>query len=137
MAIPFSKHHFFQTDNQKQVFYSVFVVRAVFQLRWRKKTDLKRRPLFRSQIFKFSNFVATSEACIWLAICEFLWLLTNHNVWFVTSFALNLLSSALNYLKTEFILTNQNWVIFHVYYLLFRSCAVVFTERIMSFAGFE
>ena len=34
-------------------FYSVFVVWAVFQLRWRKKTYLKRRPLFRSQIFKF------------------------------------------------------------------------------------
>ena len=32
-------------------FYSVFVVWAVFQLRWRKKTYLKRRPLFRSQIF--------------------------------------------------------------------------------------
>ena len=66
-------------------FYSVFVVWAVFQLRWRKKTYLKRRPLFRSQIFKFSNFVATSKARIWLAICEFLWLLTNQNVWFVTS----------------------------------------------------
>ena len=34
-------------------FYSVFVVWAVFQLRWRKKTYLKRRPLLRSQIFKF------------------------------------------------------------------------------------
>ena len=32
---------------------------------------------------KFSNFVATSKARIWLAICEFLWLLTNQNVWFV------------------------------------------------------
>ena len=36
---------------------------------------------------KFSVYpnVATSEASIWLAICEFLWLLTNRNVWFVTS----------------------------------------------------
>ena len=36
---------------------------------------------------KFSAYpnVATSEARIWLAICEFLWLLTNQNVWFVTS----------------------------------------------------
>ena len=32
---------------------SVFVVWAVFQLRWRKKAYLKRRPLFRWQIFKF------------------------------------------------------------------------------------
>ena len=69
--------------------YSVFVVWAVFKLWWRKKTYLKRRPLFRSQVFKFSNFVATSKARIWLAICEFLWLLTNQNVWFVTFFALN------------------------------------------------
>ena len=42
-------------------FYSVFVVGAVFQPRWRKETYLKRQPLFRSQIFKF---VATSKARI-------------------------------------------------------------------------
>ena len=36
---------------------------------------------------KFSAYpnVATTEARIWLAICEFLWLLTNQNVWLVTS----------------------------------------------------
>ena len=69
--------------------YSVFVVWAVFQLRWRKKTYLKRWLLFCSQIFKFSNFVATSKARVWVAICGFRWLLTNLNVWFVTFFALN------------------------------------------------
>ena len=45
MAIPFAK--------KSSAFYSFFVVWAVFQLRWRKKTYLKRRPLFCSQIFKF------------------------------------------------------------------------------------
>ena len=38
---------------------------------------------------KFSNFGVTSKAHIWLAVCEFLWLLTNQNVWFVSFFALN------------------------------------------------
>ena len=74
---------------KSSAFYSVFIVWAVFQLRWWKKTYLKCWPLFCSQIFKFSNFVATSKARIWLAICEFLWLLTNQNVWFVSFFALN------------------------------------------------
>ena len=33
LAIPFSTHHFFQTDNRKAVLFTVFfVVRAVFQL---------------------------------------------------------------------------------------------------------
>ena len=72
--------------------------------------------MFHSQIFKFSNFVATSKARIWLVICEFLWLLTNQNVWFVTFFALN-------YLKTAFILTNQNWVIFPCILLGLKSYA--------------
>ena len=72
-------------QSKSNAFYIVFVVWAVFQLRWQKKTYLKRRPLFHLQFFKFSNFVATSKACIWLAICEFLWLLTNQNVWFVLS----------------------------------------------------
>ena len=31
-----------------------------------------------------------SKARIWLAICEFLWLLTNQNVWFVTFFCTEL-----------------------------------------------
>ena len=50
---------------KSSAFYSVFVVlSSVFQLRWRKKTYLKRQPLFRSQIFQFSNFVVTSKARI-------------------------------------------------------------------------
>ena len=97
LAIPLSKHHFFQTDNQKAMLFTVF---SLFEL-------------FHSQIFKFSNFVAKSKAHIWLAICEFLWLLTNQNFWFVTFFALN-------YLKTAFIITNQNWVIFPCKLLLWK-----------------
>ena len=81
--------NFSKPTTKKQCFFSVFIVWAVFQLQWQKKTYLKHRPLFCLQIFKFSNFVATSKAHIWLAVCEFLWLLTNQNVWFVTFFALN------------------------------------------------
>ena len=66
--------------------YSVFVVWAVFQLQLWKKTNRNVGHCFAC---KFSNFVATSKACIWLAVYEFLWSLTNQNVWFVTFFALN------------------------------------------------
>ena len=86
-------------QQKSRAFYSVLVVWAVFQLWWRKKTYLERQPLFCLQIFKFSNFVETSKTCIWLAIFESLWLLTNQNVWFVTFFSLNKPSSALDYLK--------------------------------------
>ena len=88
-AIPFSKHHFFQSGDQKAVLFTVFSLFKLFFSRGGESNYLKRRPLFRSQIFKFSNFVATSKARIWLAICEFLWLLTNQTVWFVSFFALN------------------------------------------------
>ena len=44
---------FSKPTTKSSVFYSFFVVWAVFQLLWRKKTYLKRRPLLRSQIFKF------------------------------------------------------------------------------------
>ena len=47
---------------KSSTFYNVFVVRAVFKLlinkllfRWRKKTYLKLRPLFGSQIFRVSK----------------------------------------------------------------------------------
>ena len=47
---------------KSSTFYNVFVVRAVFKLlinkllfRWRKKTYLKLRPLFGSQIFSVSK----------------------------------------------------------------------------------
>ena len=56
--------HFPNRQPKSSAFYSVFVVGAVFQLRWRKKTYLKRQLLFRSQIFQFSNFVVTSKARI-------------------------------------------------------------------------
>ena len=73
----------------KAVLFTVFSLFKLFFSRGGESNYLKRRPLFRSQIFKFSNFVATSKARIWLALCEFLWLLTNQNVWFVSFFALN------------------------------------------------
>ena len=53
-AIPFSKHHFFQSGDQKAVLFTVFSLFKLFFSRgWQKKTYLKRRLLFRSQIFKF------------------------------------------------------------------------------------
>ena len=60
-----------------------FFSAVVLLLRWRRKTYLKRRPLFRLQIFSVSKCYDI-QARIWLAICEFLWLLTNQNVWLVT-----------------------------------------------------
>ena len=50
---------FGNSENRKpksSAFYSVFIVWAVFQLRWRKKTCLKRWPLFRSQIPQIVKF---------------------------------------------------------------------------------
>ena len=75
---------------KSRAFKSVYVVRDVFQLLYcccggeRKKTYLKCRPLFARKFWAYPN-VATSKVRIWLVICEFLWLLTNQNVWFVTS----------------------------------------------------
>ena len=57
-----SLEHFSKPTTKKQCFLHRF--RAIFQLRWRRKTYLKRRPLFRSQIFKFLDFVSTSKARI-------------------------------------------------------------------------
>ena len=97
-AIPFSKHHFFQTDNQRVVLFTVFsllepffvfVVRVVFHLLscccgGERKPTWNAGHCFACKFSAYPN-VATSEARIWLAICEFLWLLANQNVWFVTS----------------------------------------------------
>ena len=60
LAIPFSKHHFFQTDNQKAVLLQRFRCQSCFSaavllLRWRKKTYLKCRPSFCSQIFSVAK----------------------------------------------------------------------------------
>ena len=75
-------------------FYSVFVCFTVFTLFFSCCIVGERKPTWNAgHCFarKFSAYpnVATSEARIWLAICEFLWLLTNQNVWFVSFFALN------------------------------------------------
>ena len=56
MAIPSSNHHFFQADNQKAVLFTLFSLLELFSatkllFRWRKKTYLELRPLFRLQIF--------------------------------------------------------------------------------------
>ena len=101
-------------------FFSSCIVFAV------AKENLLKTPA----IVSLANFqpiqLAKSKARIWLAICEFLCLLINQNVWFVTLFALNEPSSALNYLKTAFILTNQNWVIFSCILLAHKTQAIVY-----------
>ena len=45
---------------------------------------------------------------IWLAICKFLWSLTNQNVWFVSSFWTELTLFCTVLKKTALLLTNQN-----------------------------
>ena len=49
---------------------------------------------------------------IWLAICEFLWSLTNQNAWFVSSFCTELALFCTVLKKTALLLTNQNGEIF-------------------------
>ena len=49
---------------------------------------------------------------IWLAICEFLWSLTNQNTWFVSSFYTELTLFCNLKKKTALLLTNQNGEIF-------------------------
>ena len=71
MAIPFPKHHFFQTNNQKAVPFTVFfIVWTIFQPRWQKKTYLKHWPLFLSQIFKFCCDIQGSHliGCLWVSL---------------------------------------------------------------------
>ena len=48
------------------------------------------------------------EQKIWLAICEFLWSLTNQNAWFVTSFCTQLTPFCNVFKKTALLLTNQS-----------------------------
>ena len=52
LEIPFFKHHFFQTDNQKAVLFTVFSLLELFSAGiFCCCGGQKRRPLFRSQIF--------------------------------------------------------------------------------------
>ena len=62
---------------------SVFFVRAVFQLLYcccggERKPTWHAGHCFARIVSAYPN-VATSEVRIWLAVCEFLWLLTNRN----------------------------------------------------------
>ena len=62
---------FSKPTTKNSAFYtSVFVVWAVFQPWWRKKTYLKRRPLFSSQIFNFCCDIQGSHliGCLWVSL---------------------------------------------------------------------
>ena len=52
---------------------------------------------------------------IWLAICEFLWSLTNHNAWFVSSFSTELLNSSALFKKNCTALNQSEWRNFFMY----------------------
>ena len=80
---------------------------AVFRPRWQKKTYLKRRPLFRSQILLRHPRLAFD----WLFVSFFDYWPIRMSDLLLSLHWINP-SSALNYLKTALILTNQNWVIF-------------------------
>ena len=69
---------------KSSAFYSVFVVRAVSQLLY-CCCGGERKPADHCFARKFSAYpnVAKSKARTWLAVYEFLCLLTNQNVWFV------------------------------------------------------
>ena len=61
LAIPFSKHHFLQTDNQKAVLFTLFsLLELLFSccivVAVAKKTYLKRWPLFRLQNFSVAKY---------------------------------------------------------------------------------
>ena len=93
---------------KSNAFYNGFVVRAVFQLLyccWGSEINLiKCRPLFCSQIFSATKCCDIqgphSTGYLWVS------LFINQSEYLVCYIF------ALNYLKTAFILTNQNWVIF-------------------------
>ena len=122
---------------KSSAFYSVFVVWAVFQPQWWKKTYLNVGHCFAC---KFSNFVATSKACIWLAVwvsliidqseCLICYFLCTELTLFCTE--LTLFCTELP--ETAFILTNQNWVIFSCilsklkYHHLYSATFFIFTR---------
>ena len=113
---------FSKLTTKKQCFFSVFIIWAVFQLQWQKKTYLKHRPLFCLQIFKFSNF----QILLWHPRLTFDWLSVSFfDYWpirmshlLLSLHWINPLPHWINSLphwitwKLHLSLTNQSWVIF-------------------------
>ena len=116
MAIPFSKHHFFQTDNQKAVLFTVFLLLELFFSCCIVVVLLKENLLKTLAIVLLTNFQHIQMlqhlrlTFDWLSVSFFdYWPIRMSGLFL---FRTELTSSALNYLKTAIILTNQNWVIF-------------------------
>ena len=65
---------------------------------------------------------------IWLAICKFLWSLTNQNAWFVSSFCTEITIFCTVFEKTALLLTNQNGEIFFMY--IIRQWKTVFLQAL-------
>ena len=73
------------------------------------------------------KYCAIQGACliwkqkIWLAICEFLWSLTNQNAWFVTSFCIEITLLCTVFKKAALLSTNQNGDIFSCILLVIKA----------------
>ena len=58
---------------------------------------------------------------IWLAICEFLWSLTNQNAWFVSSFCTELTLFCTVFKKNCTALNQSEWRIFFMYIIRYQT----------------
>ena len=106
-----------------ELFFSCCIVVAVT-----KENYLKSRPLFRSQIISGSKCCDIQGS----HLIGYLWvslIIDPSECLICYLFALNQPSSALNYLKTTFTLTNQNWVILSCI-LLGREITFEYTHRL-------
>ena len=118
LAIPFSTHHFFQTDNRKAVLFTVFLLLELFFSYCIVVGVLKENLLKTQAIVSLANFQHIQMlrhprlTFDWLSVSFF-------GYWPVrmSSSLLSSSSSSLNNLKTAFILSNQNWVIFSCIFL--------------------
>ena len=116
LAIPFSIHYIFQTDNRKVLLSTVFLLLELFFSYCIVVGVLKENHLKTQAIVSLANFqhiqMLRHPRLIfdWLSVSFF-------GYWPVrmSSSFLSSSSSSLNNLKTAFILSNQNWVIFFMY----------------------
>ena len=93
LEIPFFKHHFFQTDNQKAVLFTVFSLlelfsAAIFFFEVAKVNLLKTPAIVSLANFRRSQMLRHLRLAFDWLFASFL-IIDQPNVWFVTFFALN------------------------------------------------